>query len=90
FYLGDTGGQVADVIGDQEDSLVGRGPKKKSEKKAEPPPGKSAGVAEFNRLFGAGATTQSPPKRGGGTNGKTEKEGAAKLPAGAASADAAT
>jgi hypothetical protein len=37
FYLGDTGGQVADTLGEQEDKLIGREKKKSPEKNGAPP-----------------------------------------------------
>ena len=38
FYLGDSGGKVADALGDQEAKLVGQDKKKQPEKKPAPPP----------------------------------------------------
>jgi hypothetical protein len=38
FYLGDSGGKVADALGEQEDKLVGQDKKKQPEKKPAPPP----------------------------------------------------
>ncbi|HEY2746785.1 MAG TPA: hypothetical protein VGL86_19285 [Polyangia bacterium] len=42
FYLGDTGGRVADALGEQEAKLVGQDKRKQPEKKPAPPPAAGA------------------------------------------------
>ena len=89
FYLGDTGGKVADALGDQEAKLVGQDKKKPSEKKPAPPPAAEAqrpvgeqrpaaqaqpAGATFAQIFGAGAKqTHENPVGGGGHDAQEEK-----------------
>jgi hypothetical protein len=88
FYLGDTGGQVADAIGSQENQWIGRDKKKQSEKKNTPPsavaqqpsapvqqqPVAAAQSVSAARLVGAGANqAQSAPAGGGGKNAQETK-----------------
>ena len=87
FYLGDTGGRIADSLGDQEAKLVGNDKKQPSEKQLAPPAAQPRPIADggqgnsvdFGSLasvvqrLGAGARpTQQPNPVGGGGNNAQE------------------
>ena len=96
FYLGDTGGRIADSLGDQEAKLIGD-KKQPSEKQLAPPPAQPRAVADGNQTksvdfgsvasvvqrLGAGARPTQPSNPVGG-GGKNAQETASTRGAGAA------